>query len=102
LLGLPSLVLKTLSSWKIYILIATAAFSIGAYTSYKVTSYFDDIEKAKAIQRIIDAEQTAIDLQNKREVIYKDRIKEIVKYVKTRDNIECLNDVDLELFNKRY
>lgn len=101
MLGLPSLLFKSMSLWKIHIIVGILSFIAGIIICNKVDNYFEDVEKAQLIKKIRETEQIALDLEKERDKLYTDRLKEVYRYAKTRDNIECLNTADLELFNKR-
>ena len=105
MLGLPQLLLKGITGWKLYLIIGAAAFSAGAFSCYKITSTIEKAELAELLEKIHTMEQAALqveqELRIEREIVYKDRIKEVVQYVETNTTTECFNDTQLVLFNSR-
>ncbi len=105
LIGLPQLLLKNLVGWKLYVIIATIAFAAGAFSCHKIHSTLEKAELADLLERIRDMEQAALqveqELKVEREIIYKDRIKEVVRHVQVNTTTECFDDAQLVLFNSR-
>ena len=101
MLGVPALIGKTLVGWKIYILIGALAFSAGAFTCYKFHKLLDKADQADTIETIYEAEEVAQELKVVRETVYKDRIKEVIKYVEVNNTVECFDDDQLLLFKAR-
>ena len=82
---------------------------VGGTTGWKAKSLFVDSAEVKALKRaeekrleqeeiIAELERKYLDEQQKRKVIYRDKIKEVVKYV---DNDTCtVTDDGLRLINE--
>ena len=88
------------------------AFSAGAWLSYDYTQAKADQERLEAVtraieqQRALDAETLEIELaaaeqEKEVQVVYRDRVVEVVKYVESNAGaVDCFDDDGLRLYNE--
>jgi len=105
--------LSKIGGWQLYLIIAVSAASVGAYGAYKVTAWRYDASYAKALEIALNDQQAAIEKNRKIEIkyiekagkekiIYKTKIKEVIKYVKqtTFVDVQCFDDNGLQLYSE--
>ena len=88
-----------LSSYRVYIIIATVAFSAGSYSGYKACKLLQAAAEVEAMEGIHKAEEEAIKLKKEREKAQAKKYKEVKKYVENNPTRPGLNDDELKLFN---
>ena len=79
----------------IYSLIVVSIFSFGSYVGYNAAEYLNKEDTKKPFK----AEQGLIDDQKGIEIVYKDRVKEVIKYVEKTGDYECFTPDDIRVFN---
>lgn len=102
---------KYLGGWQVYAIIAAMAFAGGAWSAYKVTTWRYDASYAKALESALDDQKKALEASRKIEVryiekqgaervIYRDRIKKVIEYVKVNNDVQCFDDHGLRLYRE--
>lgn len=77
----------------IYLALVIIIFGGGLYIGY-------NIGKCKEVtDKPFKQEEKLIEDNKKTEVIYQDRIKEVIKYVEKTNNTECFTSDDIRVFN---
>lgn len=89
--------------------VATLAICAWATWDYCSAKHAEDklsaVERAVEQQRALDAETRDIELaaaeqEQQVKIVYRDRIKEVTKYVEATDRVQCFDDDGLRLFNR--
>ena len=102
---------KYLGGWQAYAIIAALSAAGGAWAAYKVTAWRYDAQYAASLEAALTAQQAAlaasrqveikyIERQGAERVVYRDRIKRVVEYVKINNDVQCFDTDGLRLYRE--